>query len=438
MKEDTRFIQGDTTALKVEYLKLKSLTYDVLTELPTVPIILDQAKKFLESQLSLGIFCFDFSENLELEKIYGWSLYDKFLSYVSRLLKETVATCLNGNHALAVNGPRDSLFYVVFGQHREYIRTEMAYLDENFKKILAAELPKLLSRLGIEKNLQVSIGYTFVEGESQIRDERLIYYALKEACEMANNMAKRSRDQQVQGLRSLIERREIRTLYQPIVCISPYEALGYELLCLGPEGTGYERPTLLFDLAEKLGLTLELEKICKEQGLERARHLPEKTLLFINVDAASLEDPDFKLWLTSEALPLPPDRLVLEITERTAITNFKKYREGIHTYRQKGIQIAVDDVGSGYSSLQHLAELHPDYIKVDMSLVRDIDRNLIKQSLLETLLNFSNKIGSRLIAEGVETREEFLALKQLGLKYLQGLYFAGKGEPFPPLNPIEN
>jgi EAL domain-containing protein (putative c-di-GMP-specific phosphodiesterase class I) len=117
-----------------------------------------------------------------------------------------------------------------------------------------------------------------------------------------------------------------------------------------------------------------------------------------------------------------PRRVVIEITERTAIKDYPKFRGRLKAFREAGFRFAVDDAGSGYAGLGSIANLEPDFIKLDMSLITCIDSNFIKQNLVETMVKFANDQGASVIAEGVEREEEFETVKQLGVHLVQGFY----------------
>jgi EAL domain-containing protein (putative c-di-GMP-specific phosphodiesterase class I) len=115
--------------------------------------------------------------------------------------------------------------------------------------------------------------------------------------------------------------------------------------------------------------------------------------------------------------------VVLEITERTAIKDYPRFQEYLAAFRERGFKFAVDDAGSGYAGLGSIANLAPDYIKLDISLISNIDTNFLKQNLVETLVNFANGQGAQVIAEGVERREEFETVRELGVHLTQGFLF---------------
>ncbi|NIP82214.1 MAG: EAL domain-containing protein, partial [Gemmatimonadetes bacterium] len=134
-------------------------------------------------------------------------------------------------------------------------------------------------------------------------------------------------------------------------------------------------------------------------------------------------DPQFRD-LTPEALGVDdPGRIVLEITERTAISDYPQFKEYLNTFRERGFRFAVDDAGSGYAGLGSIANLDPDYIKLDISLISNIDTNFLKQNLVETLVGFAENHGAKVVAEGVERYEEFEAVRDIGVHLTQGFLF---------------
>jgi hypothetical protein len=120
---------------------------------------------------------------------------------------------------------------------------------------------------------------------------------------------------------------------------------------------------------------------------------------------------------------------VLEITERTAIKDYPRFKEYLKAFRERGFRFAVDDAGSGYAGLGSIANLEPDYIKLDISLIANIDTNFLKQNLVETMVSFANSQGTQVIAEGVERREEFETVRQLGVHFTQGFLFHRPATP---------
>src|SRR5437763_7266539 len=174
----------------------------------------------------------------------------------------------------------------------------------------------------------------------------------------------------------------------------------------------------MFDVAAQADLVWGLSRLCRSRAIEgMATRLQANELLFLNVDPLDFNDPAF-----NENEVETPERVVIEITERTAIKDYPKFRERLKAFRDKGFRFAVDDAGSGYAGLGSIANLEPDFIKLDISLINAIDTNFIKQNLVETMVKFSNDHGAMVIAEGVERAEEFSTVQELGVHLVQGFF----------------
>jgi EAL domain-containing protein (putative c-di-GMP-specific phosphodiesterase class I) len=159
------------------------------------------------------------------------------------------------------------------------------------------------------------------------------------------------------------------------------------------------------------------------------KHHPELPGVFVNLHVLDLLDDQ----LYADSSPLLPyaRRIHFEITERMALEKVPDTRERVARLRQHGYRIAVDDLGEGYSGLNSFAALEPDAVKLDMSLIRDLDRVAAKRKLVQTLVGLCRELGTPLVAEGVERKEEVAALVDLGVDLLQGFYFAHPDYPLP-------
>jgi len=241
----------------------------------------------------------------------------------------------------------------------------------------------------------------------------------------------------VYQLHEIIRKQNVSIVYQPIVGLDTGEILGYEALSRGPKNTRFASPAILFPLAEENGVLYSLEKLCREMAIKNAQNFGDKTKLFLNINPQVINDPKFTGGMTKELLKetgLTPQNLVFEITERTSIKDFVSFKNVLQHYRRQGYSVAIDDAGAGYSSLQAIAELKPHYIKLDTSLIRDIDHDPVKEALLETFVLFSKKINAKLIAEGIERREELEKLKKLGVDFGQGFFLAKPEYPVPAVS----
>ena len=182
----------------------------------------------------------------------------------------------------------------------------------------------------------------------------------------------------------------------------------------------------MFGVAEEANLIWELSRLCRRRAIEGIDlNLEDHQLLFLNIDPHDFRDPTFRSLDVEELGVKDPERIVLEITERTAITDYPAFQEYLNLFRSHGFRFAVDDAGSGYAGLGSIANLSPDYIKLDISLISGIDTNFMKQNLVETMVAFADDHGIKVIAEGVEREDEYDAVKSLGVHLSQGFLFHG-------------
>lgn len=181
----------------------------------------------------------------------------------------------------------------------------------------------------------------------------------------------------------------------------------------------YRPPNEWFEEAVALGVGSELEKSAFAKGMAIKDLLPPDIYVGCNLSGATFLEPDFQDFLKQQNL----DQVVLEITEHDIIADYTELANSLSDFRNFGLKLAVDDFGAGYASFRHIVELNPDSIKLDMSLVRNIDRCPAIQSAVRALVGFAEDRGSNLLAEGVETRAELDMLKSLGIQRAQGYFF---------------
>ena len=183
-----------------------------------------------------------------------------------------------------------------------------------------------------------------------------------------------------------------------------------------------EYPNDLFNYAKKIDKLWELELLCRQKAIERSKGINSK-FLFRNVDPDILNDPNFQKGMTEEFLSknnLPKQKIIFEITEKTAVKDYINFKKLIEYYKNQGYQIALDDTGSGYSGLRMVMETYPHFIKLDMDLIRSINKDTLKQCLIKQFYEFSKVSNIQLIAEGIETYEELNELIDIGIPFGQG------------------
>lgn len=243
--------------------------------------------------------------------------------------------------------------------------------------------------------------------------------------------------QEAQWLNQIIAAEELHVLFQPIVDANQQSIYGYEALIRGPKTSPLHSPLRLFDVATQAGLLVDLDLLCRRLAIQRFAELELPGLLFLNVMPLTIVERDFREGLTLGFIHesgLPPERVVIELTEHVPIHDYDLMRQAVAHYRDMGFQVALDDLGAGHSSLRHWSELRPDFVKLDRHFISGIDQEPAKREFLRSILDVARSLDCQLIAEGVETAAEHLCLWELdrGLALLQGFYFARPSQ-HPPL-----
>ena len=425
MAQEPKF---DYFVLRAEWLKYKSNLFDKNTGLPTVPIVIDDARKIVEEHGSMGLMLVDIGRQRSFEMTYGWQVYDEIIKEFSIILEETRLEVLQSKDFAAISHIRGDMFLLFLNPPagKSWNDSALEILSERIRNSLRKKM-ELFSGHRWHANFVFHTGYATVERDPTVRFERLMERAIDKTREMSGRQLENEMMRSYISLQKIISQGSIVTFFQPIVSLQDLDILGYEALTRGPEDSGFDDPEVLFSYAENTNLILELERLCRRNALKSAQALHLDRKLFLNSSARAILDSDFTPDHIAEfvaELGLDKRNVVLEITERIAIQEWDTFKKVLRQFRNHGFKIAVDDIGAGYSSLQAIAELEPDFLKFDVSLVRNINESLIKRGLLETLVALSHKIRAQLIAEGVETKLEFQTLRSLGVPLGQGYYFA--------------
>jgi EAL domain-containing protein (putative c-di-GMP-specific phosphodiesterase class I) len=219
--------------------------------------------------------------------------------------------------------------------------------------------------------------------------------------------------------------RSLWLAYQPIVAWSERKVFAHEALVRSDEAL-MRNPMVLLRAAEKLGRIREVGGQVRAQAASAAS--PER-LIFVNLHVHDLLDE--ALYAPGSPFAAAASSIVLEITERAGLEELKDVRSRAAALRQMGFRLAIDDLGAGYSGLLTFAQLEPDFVKVDMSLVRDVNRDATKRRLIQGVNALCKRMGIQVIAEGVETVEERDTLIEMGCDLLQGYLFALPSREFP-------
>jgi len=220
----------------------------------------------------------------------------------------------------------------------------------------------------------------------------------------------------------------LHIVYQPIVSCKKNTVFGYEALLRSREPT-LLHPGALIDAAEQLSKLHQLGRTIRQKATEPIDALPDDVLLFLNLHPGDLSDGE--LFNPDSRLAAVAHRIVLEITERASLRKVPNVRAKIAALRKLGFRIAIDDLGAGYAGLESFALLEPDIVKLDISLIRNLDREPTKRTLVRTMVAMCNELGMLVTSEGIETAAERDEVAEAGCYLMQGYWFARPGEAFP-------
>jgi len=240
--------------------------------------------------------------------------------------------------------------------------------------------------------------------------------------------AERLREERDQLIRLTIANRSLETHFQPIVDLRSGQSVGTEALSRF-DHLPLRPPDVWFAEAASLGLGVELEITAVDLALEQLHRLPPGQYLSLNASVETIQSARFRERLDD----VPAERIVLELTEHTPITDYQTFEHSIRKLRSKGVRLAVDDAGAGFSSFRHILDLRPDVIKLDIGLTRGIDRDPARQALGRALLAFGlETYNTTIVAEGIETEGELATLRSLGCPIGQG-FLLGRPSRLPTL-----
>jgi len=234
---------------------------------------------------------------------------------------------------------------------------------------------------------------------------------------------------QSEWLVEMLAKERFTTHFQPIVSIQDTSQIyGYESLLRGMDEEGnLVPPESIFELASEAGLLPQLDRVARLNTIEEFSHHQVSGCIFINFAPTALYDPVYCLRSTVEAIDragIHHQRVVFEVVESDNPQDLAHLKAVLQYYRDSGFLVALDDLGSGYSSLNLLHQLRPDFIKLDMQLIRDVHQDLYKASITEKLLEITQKLNIQTVAEGIECIEELNWLRERGATFGQGYLIA--------------
>jgi EAL domain-containing protein (putative c-di-GMP-specific phosphodiesterase class I) len=382
---------------------------------------------------ALGLIAIDASALAEVERSFGCEVHQRSMNALAALTADLIGEGLGiGDMILSGEIGRNEVLVLVFREPNEidFYRRELPGLARRLVHGYRSRghhigYPYTRKPPALPVGTAAALRNPTIGAETQLR---AALHEARDDAELSERIAARRRRQR---LFDLVLEGNVRSVYEPIVDVTARTVYGYEALTRGPEGSDLFSPGALFASAEEEDLLFQLDCLCRQSGLDGARDFPRESKLFLNVRPTTIHDPNFQaesLGRTLERCNLQPSDVVFEISEQESIENFSIFREVRDYYGKLGFEIALDDVGAGYASLESVMELVPEYIKVDRAFVAGIDEDPMRQELLRALQAVAEKIDARIIGEGLDTLEELETLRRLGISFGQGWLF---GKPHP-------
>lgn len=228
-------------------------------------------------------------------------------------------------------------------------------------------------------------------------------------------------------IHNIIRDEKLTTVFQPIANINQQKIFGYEGLIRGPSDSPLQSPEKLFEYATQYGLLLELDYLCRKILIQQFHQLSLPGKLFLNVTPDSLMNSSYcegETLRLIKKIGMNPNNLVIELTESQPIEQYTLIQKAIEYFKEAGFSIAIDDLGTGYSGLKLWSELSPDFVKIDRFFLNSLHEDKIKRKFVRSIYDIAYSMGCHVIAEGVETCEEYATIRKMGGEYIQGYYFA--------------
>jgi len=402
-------------------------------EIPSFRDSQPQVAAMMRTQGGLGVLLFDFHHLGRVERQFGGGAYQGLWAQVQPILNDVKAQVRTND--ILVRDERDTDLFLLFLSSRRhgkptFVASDIRKLSDRLEEFVTPRVARLTIPYFRDRP-RVDVGYGFVLWTPLEGEDRQILRLVEEA--RASTLLRRTvrdRDER-ESLLQIIYNQDLWTAFQPIVEMESGQVMGFEALARGPRGTDLEYPAALFGLASRFAMGDELERACRRQSFTDWQAFGSPARLFINTVPATVRDSSFlgRGVLDYLGPTLSPRFVTLEITEGQVIANINLYREAMHSFTELGFTFAIDDLGAGYSGLETLATLGASYLKIDMGLVRDVHQKRVNQQVVKAILELGTGVGATVIAEGIETKDEATALRDIGLRYGQGYLFGRPRDP---------
>jgi len=325
-------------------------------------------------------------------KIYFMSEIDELVEKIKVFFKELNIDLLQSN----------SISYIELEDSKDFFKQNINSFVEKFGELERDSIKVFIQDKDAEFNFQSILSAKPLQRYINLIDD-------KEFFDIVNNQS-------------------LTSYFQPIIKASNKTIYGYEALIRGVKDDGELMfPDILFEKSDRNDLNFKVDRLCRESALKTAAVKKIHQKVFINFIPTTIYDPEFCLSSTvkwAKQLEFDPSNIIFEVVETENVKDKEHLKNILSYYRKQGFQIALDDVGEGYSGLNMLIELKPNIIKVDRNIIMGIDKDEFKQSVYKALYNLAKENNIDVLAEGIETIDELDMIESIGVDYLQGYLFA--------------
>ncbi len=409
----------------LDELRRDRIVHDAVTGLPIHPF--DAPEKADERVEHLGVIYLQIGKFFGFEELFGWEQYDRVLAAVSEALQDDVSASRLSPFVHSIRFSGADGFFVLYSLPPAGRGRLPSSLEEESARLRASVARRLRQKLeGTTADFINILASSLTAADNpRVRPARHLIRTLQEAVKIVTQRQTHEKLELFAGLKTVIGQRQLRPAFQPVRHLPDGAIMGYEALIRGPQGTSLEPPTVLFAVAHENEMDVELETLCLETIFANLPRAVGERRLFVNASAMLLRHPVFLDERNLAAINRSHGDVVVEISEKEMVRDYDSFQGVLDLVRRAKMKIAIDDAGSGYSGLETILHLKPDYIKVADSLVRNIHADPIKREIIASLDTIGKRIGATLVAEGIEVEPERKTLVDLGIEFGQG-YLLGR------------
>ncbi|MBO8163375.1 MAG: EAL domain-containing protein [Brevibacillus sp.] len=401
-------------------------------------IVMEQLESCRKSNHRCALLLFDVRHYGEVKALYPAHVILQLDETIMEVFSETVRKFIADEHLLVVQRFFADDYVILLQEKNGHFDS---YRLQQWTDLIRREAEKELQRRTaafLDIPITFRTAYTWLDDKLDEPHEAL-QRALRDVQVQLRQSLPANLGNYRAEIQRIIEEETIHVLAQPIISLSTKEVEGWEILTRGPQDTPLAQPQQLFHFAHQAELLIPLELLVLQKALLEVERKQNKQPIFINMTVHSLGSRQFyqqAMRLMSRFSSISPAQIVFEITERHAIEDYPSFVQALSAFRRAGFRFAVDDTGAGYASLYMISQLMPEFIKIDRSIIQGIDQHDSKDWVLQALLLMAERIGSNVVAEGIETEAEAAVLMKKNVTYGQGFLFARPQLPFQAVHPI--